>query len=205
MIERMRRAAIEMGLDESRAQAYADMIERMRRAAVLDITLYEEVEHDPSRGKEARLIVILVAAAGALSALLGGLFTGNFTGAVAGAIISGVVYFIGWYIWSYAVLQIGTKLFGGTADFGEVSRCIAYAYAPNLLRVFGFLPGVGGLLALIGSIWSLVAGIVAIRQAMDFGTGKAIFTAVFSWVILVVIISVITALLLVPMGIMAAG
>ena len=90
--------------------------------------------------------MILVAAAGAVGALLAGFFTGDFITAVAGAIISAVVYFIGWYIWSYAVLVVGTKLFGGTADFGEVSRCIAYAYTPNMLRIFGFVPVVGGLL-----------------------------------------------------------
>ncbi len=183
------------------------MIERMRRAAMLDINLYEEVEHDPSLNDEARLVVILVAAAGAVGALLAGLISGDFVTALAGAVISAVTYYIGWYIWSYAVLIVGTKLFGGTADFGEVSRSIAYAYTPNVLRVFAFVPVVGGLLMLVGSIWSLVTGIVAIRQAMDFGTGKAIITAVISWVILSVVIALVTLLLLVPLGIasMATG
>ena len=183
------------------------MIERMRRAAMLDINLYEEVEHDPSLNEQARLVVILVAAAGAVGALLAGFFTGDFITAVAGAIISAVVYFIGWYIWSYAVLVVGTKLFGGTADFGEVSRCIAYAYTPNMLRIFGLVPVVGGLLMLVGSIWSLVAGIVAIRQAMDFSTGKAMITAVISWVILSVVLALVTLLLLAPLGLatMATG
>ena len=177
------------------------MIERMRRAAMLDINLYEEVEHDPSLNDEARLVVILVAAAGAVGALLTGLFTGNFQAALAGAVITAVLYFIGWYIWSYAVLIVGTKLFGGTADFGEVSRSIAYAYTPNVLLVFAFVPVLGGLLILVGGIWSLVAGIVAIRQALDFGTGKGIITAVISWVILSVVIALVRAVLSVPLGI----
>ena len=35
--------------------------------------------------------------------------------------------------------------------------------------------------------WLLVTGIVAIRQALDFTTGKAILTAIIGWVIAVAV------------------
>jgi hypothetical protein len=35
--------------------------------------------------------------------------------------------------------------------------------------------------------WLLVAGIVAIRQALDFSTGRAIATAIVGWICMVVI------------------
>jgi len=38
-----------------------------------------------------------------------------------------------------------------------------------------------GVTEIVVSIWLLVTGIVAIRQALDFGTGKAILTAVLGW------------------------
>jgi hypothetical protein len=31
-------------------------------------------------------------------------------------------------------------------------------------------------------IWMLVAGIIAIRQALDFSTGRAILTAIIGWI-----------------------
>ena len=33
----------------------------------------------------------------------------------------------------------------------------------------------------IVGIWILIAGIIAIRQALDFSTGKAILTVVLGW------------------------
>ena len=38
----------------------------------------------------------------------------------------------------------------------------------------------------IVAIWILVAGIIAIRQALDFDTGRAILTAVIGWLALLI-------------------
>lgn len=62
------------------------------------------------------------------------------------------------------------------------------------LGFFGFIPCLGGLIVLIGAIWSLVAGVVAIRQALDFDTGKAILTGIVGWVVIVVIYVVLAIL-----------
>ena len=40
--------------------------------------------------------------------------------------------------------------------------------------------------AVVG-IWLLVTGIVAIRQALDFDTGKAVLTAFLGWLVAVAI------------------
>jgi hypothetical protein len=42
------------------------------------------------------------------------------------------------------------------------------------------LPRFGWIVAAIVSVWVLLAGIIAIRQACDFGTGRAILTAVLA-------------------------
>jgi len=41
------------------------------------------------------------------------------------------------------------------------------------------------------SIWTLVTGIIAIRQALDFSTGKAVITAVLSWIVVAVVVAVL--------------
>jgi hypothetical protein len=48
------------------------------------------------------------------------------------------------------------------------------------------LPVVGGLIRFIVAVWILIAGIIAIRQALDFSTGKAVLTAVIGWLALAV-------------------
>jgi hypothetical protein len=46
-------------------------------------------------------------------------------------------------------------------------------------------------------VWLLVAGIIAIRQALDFSTGKAIATALLGWLAMVLVMAAI----LVPLGV----
>jgi predicted double-glycine peptidase len=48
------------------------------------------------------------------------------------------------------------------------------------------VPGFGGLVRLALAVWILIAGIIAIRQALDFSTGKAVLTAVIGWLTLAI-------------------
>jgi hypothetical protein len=88
---------------------------------------------------------------------------------------------------------VGTKLFGGTATPGELLRTIGFAQSPGVLNVLSFIPIIGGFISIITGIWSLVAGVVAVRQALDFDTGKAIMTTVVGWIFLVLVVVLITA------------
>lgn len=181
------------------------MIDRMSRAVQMKVDLYEEVERDPSLDGEAFQVVLLVGAAAGIGAFLGGLLGGSFVGGLVLGVIDVVLTVLLWYLWSGLVLLVGTRLFGGTADFGEVRRTIAYAYSPNVIQVLSFIPGLGGLLTFLGSIWALVLGVVAIRQAMDFGTGTAIATVVIAGIIAFLIVFVVSlilsAIVLIPLGI----
>jgi hypothetical protein len=50
-----------------------------------------------------------------------------------------------------------------------------------VLVILAFLPILGGLIRVVVAIWMLIAGIIAIRQALDFSTGKAVATALLGW------------------------
>ncbi len=91
-------------------------------------------------------------------------------------------------------MWIGTSVFGGDADLGEMLRVIGYATAPRLLGFFSFIPCVGWIVALAGAILSLIAAFFAIREGLDLDDAKAIATAIIGWVIAFVIQLVITAL-----------
>jgi len=64
------------------------------------------------------------------------------------------------------------------AHFLEVLRTIGFAHSPGVLNILGFIPILGGLIGLVVGIWTLVATIVAMRQALDFDTTKAVLTAI---------------------------
>ena len=92
---------------------------------------------------------------------------------------------LGWLLWSAVTYVIGDKLLGGTATWGELLRTIGFAQSPGVLMIFGIIPILGGLVRAVVMVWLLASGIVAIRQALDFSTGKAILTALLGWVAMV--------------------
>jgi uncharacterized membrane protein YjjB (DUF3815 family) len=75
-------------------------------------------------------------------------------------------------------------------------RLTGLAYSPGVAGLLMFIPVLGGLLVLAAGIWDMVVGVVAVRTALDFDTGKAIATVVLAFVVTVVIVAIITGLLL---------
>jgi hypothetical protein len=163
------------------------LVERMIRAARLDPDLYNEVEKDENATGQAFGVVIIVA----VCALIGSAFAGHQTQGLIGAVAGNVV---GWLIWSLIILGIG-KLLGGTADFGEVMRCLAFAYSPGVLQLFSFFPLLGPLVGFVAVIWTIVSTIVAVREAMDFDTGRAVLTVLIPFGIMVVLVVMVGATL----------
>ncbi len=149
------------------------IVDRMIGAARLDVNTYEEVEADQSATGQAALVVAIVAVASAI----GHLGDGGI-GIVTG-LLSAIV---GWVLWAGITYFIGDKVFGGTATWGELLRTLGFAQAPGVLLVLGIIPLLGGLVQAVVGIWMLVAGIIAIRQALDFSTGRAILTAIIGWI-----------------------
>lgn len=152
--------------------------DRMKGAALLDVATYEEVEADSTATAQAAGVVAIVAVCSAIGSLGSG--GAGFVGALVGA-------FVGWLIWSGVTYLIGDKLLGGTATWGELLRTIGFAQAPGVFLVLAVIPLLGWLVAAAVGIWLLVTGILAIRQALDFGTGKAVLTAVLGWVVVIVL------------------
>jgi hypothetical protein len=152
---------------------HGSLVQRMIGAAMLNVATYEEVEADRTATGQAATVVAIVAVASAIGAWNAGI------GAVIGGLIAA---FVGWLIWSGITYFVGTRLFGGTADWGELLRTIGFAQSPGVLNVLGIIPFLGGLVGFAVAIWVLVAGVIAIRQALDIDTGKAVLTAVVSWI-----------------------
>jgi hypothetical protein len=161
----------------------AKMFNRVTRAAMLDVNLYEEVEADTSLNQEALIVVILVSVLSGIGGFLQGVFNGDIGAALLALVVGVVLGVVSYYIWAYVTYFVGTNLFGGTADAGELLRVLGYASGPRVLGVLGFIPCVGGLAGVVGAIWALVAGVIAVREALDFDTTKAVLTVIIGWVI----------------------
>jgi hypothetical protein len=152
------------------------MLERLMGVFMLNANTFEEIEHDQTATSQAAIIVAAVAILSGIGSGIGasiggnGSFIGSFIAAIIGA-------FLGWILWSAITYFVGTSLFGGQADMGEMLRVIGFAFAPQLL---GIIPFIG---ACIGALWSLAAVFVAVRQGLDLDTGKTIMTIVIGFVV----------------------
>jgi hypothetical protein len=166
---------------------HRSLVERMIGAAMLDISVYEEVEADQSATGQAAVVVAIVAVCAAIGSW------GHGNSGVIGAVIGA---FIGWLIMAALTYVIGTKLFKGTADMGEMLRTLGFAQSPGVIAILGIIPFLGRLIVFVVAIWQLVTAVVAIRQALDFDTGKAIATALISWIVVVVVTMVVMGMLL---------
>jgi hypothetical protein len=145
-------------------------LRRMLGAALLDATVYEEVEAD--RGANAQAFAVVVLSGAALG--VGGLANSGWQGIPLQAVAAIVV----WLAWAAATYWVGTRLLPGPkteASIGELMRTIGFSGAPGILRVFMLIPGFGLGVLVICTIWELVAMVVAVRQALDYtGTARAI-------------------------------
>lgn len=162
-------------MEQLRRRSLSD---RMIGASLLRPEVYEEVEADSGAMSQAALVVGLVAIANAVGNARAGL------GMVIGTIIA--AYF-GWLLWSAITYLIGAKILGGTATWGELLRTIGFAQSPGVLYLLGFIPLLGGLIRFVVAVWILVAVIIAIRQALDFSTGRALLTALLGFVVYVIL------------------
>jgi hypothetical protein len=158
------------------------LFERMMRAARLDAHLFEEVEADLNATSQAATVVGIVALCSGLGSAITLAMAGQ-TGTAVLAFIGGVVMsFIGWIAWSYITYWIGTSMFKGQATPGELLRTIGFAQTPGVLSILSFIPILGGIVGLVVFVWMIVAGVIALRQALDITTGQAVITAVVGFI-----------------------
>jgi hypothetical protein len=179
------------------------IVDRMMRAAKLEVPLYEEVEADTTATNQALMVVVLVAIASGIGAAIAAGIAGSSAGILVARLVSGLLSaLIGWAVWSYVVYFVGTRFFGGTATYGELLRTLGFAESPSVLLIFSFIPVVGGILSLIVAIWTIVSSFIATRQALDIDNVKTFFTILIGAIALGIVITIITLLFA---GIFAAG
>jgi hypothetical protein len=166
----------------------------MGRAALLHADTYEEVEADGSAIGQATLVVLLASVCiGLARGWLGwraGLDAEHLAFQVLLSMLEPMVLWVGGSAFAF---MVGASFFRGPeteTDFAEVLRTTGFAFTPALLRLFVVLPppALGLSIDLLARLWTFAAVVVAIRQALDFTTPRAVGTfgvaAVLLWLML---------------------
>jgi hypothetical protein len=167
----------------------ATFTERIIRAARLDAAVYEDVEADTTATSQALGVVVL-------SSIAAGIGMGAGLGGIVASI---VVSILAWYVWAFLTYWIGTRMLPEpqtSSSHGELLRVIGFAAAPGVIRVLGVVPFLRGLVFLVAAVWMLIAGVVAVRQALDYrSTGRAVVVVLIGWIVQWLILLVLLSLL----------
>jgi hypothetical protein len=163
------------------------LLERMIRAAKLEVALYEEVEADKTALGQAMLIVVLHG----IAAGIGSYDELGTTGLLLGT----VGQLVGWFVWALVTFVVGAKLLPERqteADLGQLLRTIGFAASPGLLLILGIIPLIGAIITFIVQIWMLIAFVIAVRQALDYtSTVRAVIVCLLGWIVMVGVTAVL--------------
>jgi hypothetical protein len=165
----------------------ADLTGRIIGALQADVKTFEEIEADPGAFSQAITVIVIAGVA----ALIGNFFRVGVIGGIIHLVASVAEY----ALFSLLVFLIGTKLMPEPttkSDFNETFRTVGFAAAPGIFSVLAIVPILGVLISFVIGIWSLVIGVIAVRQALDYSnTGRAIIVAliagVICWVVVVIV------------------
>ena len=165
-------------------QTSPGLADRMVRAARLEVDLYEEVEADTTANGQAFLAVFIASLAAGIGVGITGVLEEGGLWFLWGLLLGLGSALIGWIAWSVLAYWLGTTIFRvpeTSATYGELLRTVGFSNSPRVLAVFAFIPFLGGLILFLVSVWALMAGVIAVRQALDFSTLRAIGTCVVDW------------------------
>ncbi|MDJ0848426.1 MAG: YIP1 family protein [Myxococcota bacterium] len=154
-------------------------IDRLLGALKLDASVYDEVEHDPDALPQAAGVVAIAAVCAGIGG--GGSLLGGVIGAVAG-----------WLMGAGLIWLVGVRLLEHQSDYPELLRTIGFASAPQVLLALAAIPLFGTLVTVMVFFWGLAAYVVAVREALDVDTSRAVLVCLLAWG-LVVVLSIVLA------------
>lgn len=181
-------------------------IERVLGAFRLERPIFDEVRRDPSAMMQAAGLIALTGFASGLGNYYGEStqsFTvddrtyevgHSFLGAIASGLITIILALIAWVIISLIYRFVATRMLGAVAigmQWQEVARPIGFASAPSLLALLTPIPLLGGIAALIGTIWAFAAQIVALSETFHFSKWRAFATILVSAILAGLVLSLI--------------
>ena len=151
------------------------------RALLLDGSVYEEIRERQETMFSALGIVILAGCAVGLAFWLSGReldSVGLDQDELLGLAMSVSTIMSGWFVWTVFVWLLGIRLFQGDTGFRGALRALGVCSAPLILSVFHvYAP----LITLVGVLWVLVSGVVAVKNTCDFEWWKAGIAATVGW------------------------
>jgi len=152
-------------------------------AIALKPNLYENARNTPKTHRVAFIIVLLATLSHMLgSAVILFIIRASKLSLLIALLIDGFSVIAGYYLWTFIILKVGQWLKPVDPTYGDLLGPIGFAYAPQVLNFLTLIPLLGRPIELILATWSLLAVIVATREALDIRTRQAALICILGWV-----------------------
>ena len=163
-------SATEIGGDNPRTPFARRFVGAMK----LDARVFSEVEDDRAALLQASAVVLV----GGLARGVGAVGEEGLVG-IVGSTLAGVVI---WLAAAALIWAIGVRRFEYTSSYPELLRTLGFAAAPLLWLCLCALP-MGSVATVVWAVvhtWSILALVVAAREALDVSTQQALVVCVLS-------------------------
>jgi hypothetical protein len=167
------------------------LISRTGRAIRLDKTLFHEVADDPLATGQALLILIFLFAGSGLADAFNSSIPGS---PIAKFIIDVVGSLVAWMLVLLLAVIAGRAL-KGQASFSRTFRAVSFALVPEIITWLHFLPGIGPLFNIAGTIMALIAVWLALQEALRLSKWRALLIPIVALIIAVLAIEIVSLVL----------
>jgi hypothetical protein len=175
-------------------EIWRKLLNGMIRAARMDSSLYEEMETDEDAAGHAVMIALLAGVATGIGTGMAGLIGGAGLLWLLWGLLSGFfASVVGWFAWVMLTYLSGTTFLRGPekTSMAELTRTLGFANSPGVLRVLLFIPMIGWIVIILTGIWTLASGVIAVRQTLDYTSGKAAATCILGWLVYMAILCLV--------------
>ncbi|MDE3096131.1 MAG: YIP1 family protein [Chloroflexota bacterium] len=153
------------------------LMQRIRRLAMLDTSVFDEVRTDTA----ATVPAIVIAAASVVLAAIGGWLWWSVAG-VGGSgklffqsvILGSIFALLLWGVWIAITYVMLTQVFRARADVNELSRVMGFAMLPLALSVLMFIPGIDYGIGMTSLAVLFALTTIAVQTATDAPAGQAL-------------------------------
>lgn len=143
-------------------------------ALMLNADFYENARNTPQNHRLALTIVLLAACSHMLgSAVILLINRAPAPVFVVALLFDGLSIVVGYYFWTFTIWKIGQWMKPIDPTYSDLLSPIGFAYAPQVFNFLTLIPLLGRPIEFVLAVWSLLAVIVAVRQALDIRTRQA--------------------------------
>jgi hypothetical protein len=163
------------------------MLSRAVRVLRLDRSVFHEVAADPLATGQALLILILLfAGSGIVDA-----FNPSIPGSpLAKFLIDVIGSLVAWFLIISLAVVAGRTL-KGHASFTRTFRAVSFALVPEVITWLHFIPGIGPLFTIAGTLMVLIASWIALQEALRLSRWRALLIPLLSLIIVVLAVEIV--------------